>query len=166
MNNNKTAENILNIIQITIKKIVLISWMLFAIIFKSLTMIYDKITLYSNERKYIIEEKINDNITTIKKVVGITLISYELYSIIAQPIIISLWISANFIGTILFIYHNLSNSNINKRIVKIGLKEIQLFFGAIFCCGGFILFLFNQDIGIILSLFMFYLMNRSYQIVY
>lgn len=150
----------------SIKKIILFSSIIFTIVFRKIATFYDKISIYSFEHKNTINEKINENLTIVKKVIGFLLISYEFYSIIAQPLTISLWILANLIATILFIYHNLSDININKRIIKIGFKEIRLFFCAILISGIFTLLWFHQVNGILPSLFMFYLLNRSYQLVF
>ncbi|VBB18848.1 hypothetical protein YASMINEVIRUS_1380 [Yasminevirus sp. GU-2018] len=103
----------------------------------------------------------NLDINLVKNNVGYLFLAFEVYSILFHNFLVRVWILANFVATVLYMYNTLSDPDIKKRFVPIGTPEVKKYSGAVVVLGAMLLLFFTTSVGMFTIPLILYLLNRT-----
>jgi len=88
-------------------------------------------------------------------------LALELYCMMFHVFIIRVWIMMNFVCTVLYMYDNLSESDIDQRVIPVGIWEIRKLASFIIGTGIGMMICFTQTVGFFTLPLIMYLINRT-----
>ena len=86
---------------------------------------------------------------------------FELYFMMFHIFIVRLWIMLNFACTAIYMYNNVTDIDIKKRAIPVGLTDIKKFASFVIAYGILLMVFFTSSIGFICFPLMIYLINRT-----
>lgn len=103
----------------------------------------------------------NIDMSSIKGYLQYVPLVLELYFMMFHIFVVRVWILMNFACTALYMYDNLTESNVNQRVIPIGFNELRKFASFVIGSGIVLMIFFTRSVGFFTLPLMIYLINRT-----